>query len=200
MRKRVFAVSVRVFCLAAVAVVSAGTVDYQVPDPIPVIEQPTSLTCWAAAAAMMQSWKDKTSYPIKAALDKSGDAAWSVKFAANQPMRGNEKPSFLQALKLRSEPPVNYSAEGLQAMLKNHGPLWVTVSTMDPDDKFSTHARILYGITGDGTADGTFLQIIDPDGGRRYSEALGTFTRKFEEIARVANGDNGELRPQIVHF
>jgi hypothetical protein len=67
------------------------------------------------------------------------------------------------------------------------------------------HARIITAITGDGSVDGTFLSIIDPEGGRRYRENITLFTQRFEAVARAdlaarREGSAVDLAPQIVHF
>jgi hypothetical protein len=192
-----------VVCLLMViggASLSAAAVNYKVPEPIPVIDQKDSMACWAATAAMMKSWKDRQSEDILTVLTKAGPAFVAM-YKANTGLDSEDKPALLAALGLKAEPPANYSAGGIESMLKKWGPLWVTVSAQDPKQLFATHARIIRGISGDGGPT-TMLDVIDPDGGREYSEDLGTFSRKFEELAIRINGKkpDSELRPQIVHF
>ncbi|WP_258389042.1 papain-like cysteine protease family protein [Paenibacillus spongiae] len=59
---------------------------------------------------------------------------------------------------------MNYSVDGIEYLLKLYDPLWATTDE-DPTANFSIHARIISGISGDGTPDGTLLRIIDPAGG-----------------------------------
>jgi hypothetical protein len=69
----------------------------------------------------------------------------------------------------------------LYQLLENYGPLWVASNSPDP------HVRVITGIEGDGTADGSVLDILDPlergmkflnpsNSGSSYSETF----RQFE--------------------
>ncbi|MCB0263900.1 MAG: hypothetical protein KDH98_12155, partial [Calditrichaeota bacterium] len=166
--------------------------DYNVPGIVPIIAQPSNLTCWATVATMMVSWKDSVSYPITDVMDSAG-AIYRTKFDNNQGLLGSEKPAFLAALGLTGEAPQSYSVQGFRNLLESVGPLWATTDEL-PGDGFAIHARIVTGMFGDGTPENTFLRINDPAGGRQYSETFLKFMQKFEEVAA------GGLRVQIVHF
>ncbi len=51
------------------------------------------------------------------------------------------------------------------------------------------HSRLVRGIKGDGTAAGTSFEMIDPDGGRTYDEAVNDFVKKYDD-AYTASGDD----------
>jgi hypothetical protein len=176
----------------------SAPVDYTVPGTIPKIAQPTDNTCWAATATMMLSWKDGKTYPITEVINKAGNF-YRGKFDRDQGLSGAEKPDFLRSLRLRAEPPQSYSVNGWLSLLRTNGALWVTTNE-GSNQRFAIHARIVKGIVGDGSADATFLSIIDPAGGREYSESVSVFTKKMEDVARADLGDGAELRPQVVHF
>ena len=55
-------------------------------------------------------------------------------------------------------------------------------------------------MTGDGTFDGTTALIVDPDGGRDYTESVADFALEIEEIAKQDLGSGAELNPQVIHF
>jgi hypothetical protein len=74
--------------------------------------------------------------------------------------------------------------------------LWVTTDE-DPTSGFAIHARIMTGIRGDGTPDGTTLDIADPGTGTAYQEKFGKFLDKYEAEARDSKAP---LRIQIVHW
>jgi hypothetical protein len=156
------------------------------------------MTCWATVATMMVSWRDQMGYPITAVMDMAGPA-YRAKFDANGGLSGAEKGAFLAALGLQAEPPMDYAVEGLLGLLQTYGPIWVTTDE-DPSEGFAVHARIVTGMVGDGTVDGTMLRVVDPAGGRRYQESFRAFGDKFDEVARGDMRDGGEFRPQVVHF
>lgn len=167
--------------------------DYNVPGIVPLIAQPSTMTCWATVATMMVCWRDQASRTIANVMDEAG-AVYRQKFDNNQGLKGSEKEAFLTALGLHGEPPASYTISGLRALLQTHGPLWVTTDE-DPSEDFAIHARIVTGMFGDETLDGTFLRINDPAGGRQYTESFRAFQQKFEDVAAA-----GPLRVQIVHF
>jgi hypothetical protein len=167
-------------------------INYNVPGIVPLVEQPSNMTCWATVGTMMMSWHESASFPIAEVMYRAG-AYWRNKFDSNEGLSIEEKPGFLSAVYLQDEPPMCYTVEGLLALLENNGPLWVTTDEQ-PGAGFAIHARIITGIYGDGTNSGTFLRINDPDGGRQVIESFGEFTGKFEEVAE------GGLRIQVVHY
>ncbi len=48
------------------------------------------------------------------------------------------------------------------------------------------HARIMVGISGDGTPGGTTVDLIDPAGGTRYRQSFAVFNQSFEAVATSA--------------
>lgn len=177
-----------------------GAVNYRVPGIISPIAQPSGMTCWATVASMMIMWKRQQSLPIETALASIG-ARWVGKFQRNEGLTSAEKPIFLAAAGFQSQPPMNPTIDGWANMLRRYGPLWVTTDEA-PGAPFAIHARILRGISGDGTPDGTTMEIVDPAGGRMYTESFTRFQAKFEEEANamVRDRDPRPFRVQIVHW
>lgn len=155
--------------------------NYNVPGIVPLIAQPKTKACWATAAAMMVGWRDQMSYSIEEVVEMAG-ADYLTKFKNNKGLYSSEKPLFLASLGLHSEPPMSYPVSAFLSLLKTNGPLWVTTDE-DPGKAFAVHARIVTGMFGDGTTNGTFLRINDPDGGRQYTESYRDFVKKFEELS-----------------
>ena len=174
---------------------SLTAVDYTVPGIVPAIAQPSSMVCWATVSTMMISWKDNQSVPIEAAMDRVG-RQWGDKVRANQGLLGSEKPVFLAAAGFIAEPPQSLSIDGWESMLRRYGPIWVTTDEA-PGAPWAIHARIIRGIHGDGTAGGTALDIVDPAGGRAYTESFARLVQRYEEEARDRTRP---LRIQIVHW
>ena len=170
-------------------------VNYRVPGIVDPIRQPTNMTCWATVTTMMIMWMRDQSMTIETAIGQCGQV-YADKFRNNQGLLGTEKGPFLAAAGLIGEPPMSYSIEGWQQMLRTYGPLWVTTDEQ-PGAGFAIHARIMVGINGDGTAAGTTVQIVDPATGSEYNENFQTFLNKYEEEARDSTGP---LRIQVVHW
>ena len=162
-------------------------VNYEVPNEVPAIRQPSSMTCWATVTTMMMSWLDGKRQnativlPITDALARVGQT-YVNKFNANKGLATEEKAPFLAAAGFVALNPQSFPVQEWEAMLRTYGPLWVTTDE-DASPGFAIHARIMTGIKGDGTPDGTQVSIVDPAGGRVYKEKLSTFIRKFEEEA-----------------
>lgn len=169
-----------------------GTLNYRV-EGVPILTQPSSMTCWATVSTMMVSWRDGVSYAIQDAMALAGQE-YVDKFNANEGLGGGEKEAFLSAMGLQGEPPMNYTAEGIQELLESHGPLWVTTDE-DESALFAIHARIMTGIQGDGTPDGTMVELIDPADGSQAWETLAHFVERYEEVT-----ETGSLRVQVAHF
>jgi hypothetical protein len=183
--------------------VNARIIDFTVPGEVPALAQPNTMACWATAATMLMAWKEGRRLRIESVVDRAG-APFRTRYDQNTGLPPEEKPAFLRALGLRTEPPQNLSVDGWPVFLKEHGVLWLT--TQDRKGRpFSVHARLVRGITGDGSVDGTFLSIIDPEDGRAYRESIMEFTRKYEAVARQdlkLREENPEidLAPQIIHW
>ncbi len=165
---------------------------------VPALIQPSDMTCWATVATMMISWQDTTCYEIPMVMDRAG-TTYRSKFDANQGLRGSEKQPFLDALNLRSEPPQDYVVVGMQQLIENCGPLWITTDE-SADEHFAIHARIVMGMTGDGSVDGTMLTIIDPADGQVHSETYNNFMQKFDRVAFDDMSMGSDFRVQVVHF
>ena len=65
--------------------------------------------------------------------------------------------------------------------------LWV-VGDDAIDQNQMSHVRIVTGITGDGSHDGTRIQFIDPATGSNSEESYVDFTRRMEAADPVAAG------------
>jgi hypothetical protein len=167
--------------------------DYNVPGEVPRIKQPNDVTCWAAAATMLISWMEKKSYPIQDVVDRAGSAFRAI-FDVPRPINlETESEAFITSLGFHSEPPAEYTPEGLLNIMKMWGPLWVYTNE-NPGNIFSGHARIIVGMFGDYSYDNTIIKVIDPSDGCFYEEYFNDFTEKFEKF-----GGSPPLIIQIIH-
>jgi len=162
-----------------------SALNYTVPGLFNILAQPSGMTCWATTATMMMSWRDRQSYPIQTAMDRCG-AKWGAMFAKGDGLGAADHGPFARAAGMTYEQLQCFPGQSWEQMLRSYGPLAVVTSG-------PYHARIMVGIRGDGTATNTTVDIIDPDGGRRYMLNFGKFIEQFEGVA-------ASPRFQLWHF
>jgi hypothetical protein len=124
--------------------------------------QPTSMTCWSAAATML--FGDRSVGPGPAATGASGGLGSSFENIQ----------LFASAHGLTMHPPQSWTVAGLADLLRR-GPLWV--GGMIP----SGHAYVIAAIEGDGSPANTKITIYDPwppKFGRIYTVAYGTWMQQ----------------------
>jgi len=155
------------------------------------------MVCWATVATMLVSWRDQVSIPIEAVCDRAGPE-YRRKYENNEGLPRDQKPDFLRRLDLEEEPPANYIISAYMGMLQAYGPLWVTTDVGTGQGYVAIHARIMTGLQGDGTPDGTFVWLVDPATGQRTQETFSHFASTFEQMARDV-GATEPLWVQIVH-
>jgi N-acetylmuramoyl-L-alanine amidase len=169
---------------------------YDVPGTFEPLVQPSSMACWATAATMLINWRDQASHPIGAVCNMAGPIYRNY-FDNNTGLPRADKPGFLQRLGLQEEPPACYRIDAYRDLLRTYGPLWVSADVGSPGT-VSIHARVMTGIYGDGSADNSFVWLIDPVDGQRHSETFAHFSATLEQLARDV-GATEPLWVQIVH-
>jgi hypothetical protein len=162
------------------------------------IAQTKNMSCWAAAAAMLLTWKHGIPYTEFAAAQAAGNN-YVIAFQSNTGLFGTEIGPLAAALNLKTEAPQNYTATGYANLLSAHGPLWIGTAIFSSPTVYR-HVRVLRGVKGDGTSDGTTGYIVDPDGGRVYEVTITDFSKELEEIAKQDLGAGAELQPQVIRF
>jgi hypothetical protein len=171
------------------------TLNVNVPGSVPPIAQRGRTTCWAAVTAMLLSWRDGTTYTLETAMDNLGPT-YRGRLDRNEPLPAADKAALLRDAGFQGLTNLKLSVRSLRALLEKVGPLWITTDE-DPTEGFSIHARVLVGMSGDGSPAGTTLRIIDPNGGRLVPESFAEFARKFEEEVRTSVTDPKRIR--VVH-
>lgn len=167
--------------------------DYEVPGIVPVLRQPSPNTCWATAYTILRSWRDQQSHDIAAALAPVGQR-WVDLFRADRVIFVPDEAEFYPSAGLIMEPLFNPTLEAWEQMLRQYGPLWV-VGDVAPGSRMAIHGRVMTGIHGDGSADGTTVSIIDPARGDRRAMKFRDFLSEFEDgSARSGN------HHQIIHW
>ncbi len=171
-------------------------VNYTVPGLVPVLAQPSSMACWATVFTMLESWRTDSSLSIEEALSRVGQR-WVDMYKANTGISSKEKEQFIVEAGLIGQPPASFPIDDIDSLLRNYGPIWITTDE-NPNAGWSIHARVITGIQGDGTPEGTHLHIIDPAGGRQYQEKFSDFMPKFEKEA--SRNPPVPLRIQKIHW
>jgi hypothetical protein len=119
---------------------------------LPLITQPDGMTCWAAALAMIQSYRDQASYGVD---DFAGPPPhrWMT-WSQIEPIALN-----LGFTEIAS---ADLTTAGWRDLLAAHGPLWIVVKSAVSNA--SSHAVVLVGISGDGSPEGTQMTSNNPAG------------------------------------
>jgi peptidoglycan hydrolase-like protein with peptidoglycan-binding domain len=184
----------------------ARELPYRIPGLFDLIKQPTNLVCWATAATMMLEWKRQVCMDIGKAMDVA-DAqrpatvaariSYRQLFNANKGLPPSEFVDFLNCIGVSRAPMACYPLATWLRMLKRHGPLWV--GTLFGDTAGSgLHSRIIVGIHGDGSVEGTWMDIADPWDGLEHAERFDKFTYKYEQAFVDSNYSPSYF--QVRHF
>jgi hypothetical protein len=160
----------------------AGEQSFHVAYEVPLVPQQTDMSCWAAGAAMVRAWRDNASVDPGAI----GRAVGYVK-QYQQGLPADDT-RVLTAWGFTPEPAQTYTVDGFRRLLERHGPLWVASAEPGP------HIRVVTGLSGDGTPDGTRVHINDPwergmnpfrlpNAGAQYQETYREFEEKQRRLA-----------------
>lgn len=161
----------------------SGDQSFDVRHDVPLVPQLTGMSCWAAGAAMLVAWKHRMSVDPSEIARAAGH--WAPYAAGLHP----EDTTMFAVWGLTPEPAQSYTVEGFRALLERHGPLWAASAEPGP------HIRVVTGLSGDGTPDGTSVHINDPwqqgmttfampNTGSRTTETYSQFVAKQETLAR----------------
>jgi hypothetical protein len=176
----------------AAALAAARPISYRVPGSVPLISQPNPLGGWAAALAMLISWREQHSLGIEEALGKLGQHYVDL-LVRGAGLPASEKASLLAAAGVIANPPTRYTPEDWEMLLRESGPLWLT------DDEragrlFAMRSLIVVGISGSGSE--VSMDVINPASGRQMTKPL---DEVIEKIAR-RRGSRGANRLQVLHL
>jgi hypothetical protein len=150
---------------------------------VQLVPQQTGFSCWAAGFAMIVGWRDQMS------IDPSEIARATGYWQQYQQGLNAEDLTVINTWGLVPAPLQTHTVEGFAQLLRSYGPLWVASAEPGP------HIRVVTGIKGDGTADGTLVYINDPweqgmtsfqasNRGAQYTETYRQFVQKQSTLAR----------------
>ena len=145
---------------------------------------------------MLKSWEAQQSIPIETVLAEGGQS-YVDKYKNNTGMLPNEVATFMQDFKLRDASIGALTAAGLAQQIKDRCPLWVIVD-QDQTVSFSVHARVITGISGDGTPQGTKVIFNDPAQDKPNEQTLQQLIIELEQLAQGISSAFGGVAPQIL--
>ncbi|WGD54157.1 papain-like cysteine protease family protein [Bradyrhizobium sp. CB1650] len=170
---------------------------------VPVIKQPSPMSCWATVYAMMKSWKAGKPISIETAIAELG-APFTTYLADDHGLPGGQELAFVKAGGLHAMPPASYPLPVFRKLLRNSGPVWIITG-----DGITSHARLLIGIYGTdeaekrATYESTTMEFIDPASGTYVYEPALKFYEMFErETAFIVDNryDSLDLRWQVISY
>jgi hypothetical protein len=126
--------------------------DFNVSYDVPLIAQPDGMTCWAAALAMIESYRDQASYGIDY-------------FAGPAPhhwMTWSQIEPIAVNLGFTEIAPADFLPAAWRDLLATHGPLWIV--TKAAVSNAASHAVVLAGVSGDGSPERTQMRSNNPAG------------------------------------
>lgn len=159
-------------------------------DDVKMIPQPTNMSCWATAAAMVTGWRDNKSVDPTLLARYSG-----MDSSLNGGLAPKDKRAFADAIGLVVHPNACYTPDGFRQILEANGPIWVTA------DVPGIHAVVVTGmylqngqqyvritdpwdrIVGSPGAQGDYLATHST--GSRYIMSWDSFSREFEAAGNV---------------
>ncbi|MFQ5650918.1 MAG: papain-like cysteine protease family protein [bacterium] len=143
---------------------------------VPLVPQTSNMSCWAASIAMILGWKNRACYADEMIARNPGGLNYMTSYANG--LDPNDK-HILRTNGFEVEPPMCYTVEGIEGLLRSHGPLWVATWAPGP------HIRVVTGLNGNT------LSINDPapvNLGSTYSRPFSQFFGRMEALgAREMN-------------
>jgi hypothetical protein len=150
---------------------------------VQLVPQQTGMSCWAAGFAMIVGWREQIS------IDPSEIARATGYWAQYKNGLDPEDVKVMNIWGFVPAPLQTHSVQSFADMLSSYGPLWVASAEPGP------HIRVVTGMHGDGTPDGTLLYINDPweqgmtsfrpsNRGSQYTETYRQFVEKQSTLAR----------------
>lgn len=159
------------------------------------VRQPKSMDCWITCVTMLSSWKEETSYTIDEIARRLGEPFLSL-YNNNAGLHIDQEPELFEATGLTGQYGYNFSIEGFSKLLKDYGPLIIIGANRARSTRWGLHARILYGIDGDGTSVGTTMYLVDPASGKKVEESFKVFNQKYERLV----SELGYVHHEVVHW
>src|SRR5262249_30722247 len=157
-------------------------------NDVELVPQMTSISCWAAAGAVVVGRRDPGSIHPPASARGSGHGAQYVEPPAGSDAGGlstDDNAQFARAWRLEVEPPQDYTVDGFRRLLETKGPLWVGRHPRG-NDPGQGHAVCVIGLSGDGAPEGTHVHWNDPEpetrGTTNMADTYRAFMTEFDDF------------------
>jgi hypothetical protein len=131
---------------------------------VSLIAQPDNCTCWAASSAMILSyWHDvetsssNPSYTVQEIKDMVTNAGPQYDISCG--LKPEDTKPVGDILGLAFDFPMCYGVDGFATTLNNNGPIVFVRASVGGK---GAHAIAVIGMSGDGTPDGTTVEILNP--------------------------------------
>jgi hypothetical protein len=145
-------------------------INYQVAG----MSQPTPVSCWATSFAVVINYRDGSNIT-------PADVGKAVGRDISTEETWDEVTQAAHAFNLQSSASACMDANGWASLLQQYGPLWICINN-------GSHAVVLNGMSGDGSADGTTFLITDPWAGPTTTSLSG-LAAMFEAVGAQQPGD-----------
>ena len=161
-------------------------------DSVQYQPQSSTMSCWAASAAMVVGWRDQMSIP-----DNEIAAMIPIIDAYRNGLWPRQRQVLADVWNLVAEPPASYTIEAWRDMLQSYGPMYID---MTASGTVGGHVRVLVGMESGGAADGsdTTMYMYDPSPGTQGKIKL-TFSEFLVMYEARTDNSGGHLEYQILH-
>jgi ABC-type bacteriocin/lantibiotic exporter with double-glycine peptidase domain len=150
---------------------------------VPLIPQMTSMGCWAASIAMVQSWAGQTSVDPGTIAARDG---YQAKLATGLAPSDDK---ILRDWGFATEAPQSYTVAGFMQLLQQYGPLWVACLVGG-----GAHVRVVTGFDPDPDPSLATVYVNDPwqtgmtnftlpNTGSKYTQTYLSFTNQQDALA-----------------
>ena len=148
-------------------------------EPAMLVPQPTTTTCWAASTSMLKN----QSIVARGPFDLASDGGLVNDSELTTPVNTAK---FAAYHHLRLLPPMSWTARGLAGLIKAHGRLmcdilW-NIDNYIKGKGSSGHMVIMAGIRGDGTEDGSTVEIYNPWPPSQGAIEVHNYSRLMQDI------------------
>jgi len=131
---------------------------------VDLVPQVTGVTCWAASTAMIVGWADEVIISVNEVVE--GVGYWARYHNDSYTIENTLASSDLNMFEVWGLVPdtrYDFSLSTISDLLWNYGPLWIASDEdLTENGSAESHIRVIAGISGDGSSDGTLFTIYDP--------------------------------------
>lgn len=155
------------------------------------VPQPDDCTCWAASSAMILSyWHDvetsssNPSYTVQEIKDMVTNAGPQYDISCG--LKPEDTKPVGEILGLAFDFPMCYGVDGFATTLTNRGPIVFVRASIGGK---GAHAIAVIGMNGDGTPDGTMMEILNPSPVGSGAQQTVSFTEMMSMMEQLGFWD-----------